>query len=112
MTQTDVMSPDILSLQTFCHHGCFVPRMLQYVTGYFVPTDVLSAGRFVPPDVLSRRMFCPSGCFVPPDVLSLRTFCPSGRFVPVCYVSGCYVSVRFFSGHLKLIYIVYSLYCM
>jgi hypothetical protein len=78
-----------------------------YVSGRFVPTDVLSARCFVPPEVLSLRTFCPtdvmspadvsgrffSECFVPTDVLSpdvlslwmfcLRTFCPYG-----CFVSG------------------------
>jgi hypothetical protein len=57
--------------------GCFV-------SGSFVPPDILSHGRFVPQDVLyvlSRRTFCPAVCFVPPDVLSCRTFCPAVRFV-------------------------------
>jgi hypothetical protein len=39
------------------------------------------SGRFVPPDVLSHGCFV-SGCFVSTDVLSVRMFCPTGRFVP------------------------------
>jgi hypothetical protein len=74
MTQTDVLSMDVLSPRTFCPHGRFVPM------------DVLSAGCFVrrtfcPTDILSPRTFCPT------DVLSLRTFCPHGRFVPTDVLS-------------------------
>jgi hypothetical protein len=60
MTQTDVLSLDVLALQFWSYipadvlfHGC-------YVSGCFVPMEVLYAGRFVRPDVLSRRTFCPS----------------------------------------------------
>jgi hypothetical protein len=53
MTQTNV-----LSLQMFCPHVCFVPRML-------------CLRMFFPKYVLSLWTFCPAGCFVP------RTFCPS-----------------------------------
>jgi hypothetical protein len=71
ITQTDVMSLDVLSLRTFCRHRHFVPQML--CPGMFCPS----------------RMFCPTGCFVPPDI------CPSGRFVLVHYDSGRHVSGRF-----------------
>jgi hypothetical protein len=70
MSQKDFLSPEVLSLRTFCPARHFVHRT-------FCP-----AGCFVPPDVLSRRMFCPAGRFVPPDVLSRRTFCPYGHSVP------------------------------
>jgi hypothetical protein len=71
--------------RTFCPRA-FCPR------GRFVPKDVLSHGRFV------------SGSFVPPDVLSfwtfcLRTFCPPGRFVPLDVLShGHFVFGRFVFG--------------
>jgi hypothetical protein len=68
--QKDVLSPDVLSLRTFCPAGCFVRRT-------FCP-----AGRFVPPDVLSHGRYV-SGCFV------------SRRFVSGRFVSGRFVSVRF-----------------
>ncbi len=71
MTQTDVLSTDVLSPRTFC------------------PPDVLSDGPFVPTDVLSN------GRFVATDVLSPRTFCPYGRFVHGRFVSGRFVSGRF-----------------
>jgi hypothetical protein len=58
ITEMDVRSPgDVLSLWMFCPHLHFVSWMLLCVSGRFVPTDILSAGRFVPPDLL------------PPDVL-------------------------------------------
>ncbi len=73
MTQTDVLSTDVLSPRMFCPHGRFVRRT-------FCPLDVLSAGRFVcwtfcPHGRFVRRTFCPPGRFVPTDVLSPRTFC-------------------------------------
>jgi hypothetical protein len=61
--------------------GCFV-------SGCFVPIDILSAGRFVPPDVLSCRTFCPMDVMslavmlpdiLSPDVFSRRTFCLGTR---------------------------------
>jgi hypothetical protein len=62
MTQTDVLSLDILSLRTFGPYW------------HFVPKDVLSHGCYVSRRLV-HRMFCPSERFVPQDVLS--TFCPS-----------------------------------
>jgi hypothetical protein len=82
MTQTDILSTDVLSPRTFCPHGRFVRRT-------FCPPDVLSDGRSVPTDVLS------DGCFVATDVLSPRTFCPYGHFVHGRFVSGRFVSGRF-----------------
>jgi hypothetical protein len=83
---------DVLSPRTFCPHGCFVP------------TDVLSArcyvtGRFVLPDILSAE------CFVRTDVSSCRTFCPAGRFVPsdvlsTDVLSPDVLSPDILSGHL------------
>jgi hypothetical protein len=83
MTQTDVLSTDVLSPRTFCPHGRFVRRT-------FCPTDVLSPRTFCPTDVLSLRMFCRYGRFVPTDVLSLRTFCPR-TFCPrtFCHWTFC-----------------------
>jgi hypothetical protein len=56
VSQKDVLSPDILSLTTYCPSGCFVSR-----TFFFHPEDFLS-GHFVP------------GCFVygrfAPDVFN------------------------------------------
>jgi hypothetical protein len=72
-----VMSPDVLSLQTFCPHGHFVPRML--CLQMFCSTDVLCAERFVPPDILSCQTFYLSECFVPGCFVSGRLV--SGRFV-------------------------------
>ncbi len=71
----DVLSPDVLSLRTFC-----------------------PAGRFVSTDVLSLQTFCLYGGFVPTDVLS------HGRYVSGCFVSGCFVptdvlSPDVLSGH-------------
>jgi hypothetical protein len=66
ISQKDVLSPDVLSLRTFC-----------------------PAGRFVSTDVLSLRTFCLYGGFVPTDVLS------HGRYVSGCFVSGRFVSGRF-----------------
>jgi hypothetical protein len=62
MTQMD-MSPDILSLWTFCLLGCFVPPML-YLRMFCLR------------DVLSLLTFCLAGCFVPPDVLLLYVMSP------------------------------------
>jgi hypothetical protein len=69
ISQKDVLSPDVLSLRTFCPAGCFVST-----------------------DVLSLRTFCLYGHFVPMDVLS------HGCYVSGCFVSGCFVSGRFISG--------------
>ncbi len=63
MTQTDVLSTDVLSSRTFCP-----PDILS--NGYFVQRTFCPHGRFV------RLTFCRYGRFVPTDVLSLRTFCP------------------------------------
>ncbi len=62
ITQTDVMSPDVLSIQTFCPMDVLSHRC--YVSGCFAPTDFFSAGHFVPPDILSHQIF------------SLQMFCP------------------------------------
>ncbi len=67
--QTDVMSPDVLSLQTFCPHGRFVPQML------------------------CIWMFCPHRCFV------CRTFCPSGYFVSPDFFPPDVLSLYVMSGH-------------
>jgi hypothetical protein len=80
MTQTDALSPDVLSLQTFCPHGCFVPQML--CLRMFCPHE-----RFV------CQTCCPFGCFVPFDVLSLRMFCPSTLCLQTLGL-GTYLSVR------------------
>ncbi len=91
VSQIDVLSPDVLSLRTFCPHGSFV-------CWPFCPTDVMSLA-VMSPDILSLRMFYLSGCFISPDVLSLWTFCLSGRFVSP-YVSSLRtfrLSVRFVS---------------
>jgi hypothetical protein len=72
MTQTNILSTDVLSPRTFCPHGCFVCRT-------FCPTDLLSPRTF----------------FVATDVLSPRTFCPHGPFVHGRFVSGRFVSRRF-----------------
>jgi hypothetical protein len=69
MTQTDVLSMDVLSPWKFCPHGRFVRRML-------CPPDVLSPRTFCPTDVLSLQTFCPHGCFVPTDVLSMDVLSP------------------------------------
>jgi hypothetical protein len=86
ISQKDVLSPDVLSLRTFC-----------------------PAGRFIPPDVLSHGTFCPSGHFVPrtlclsdlmspavmsPDVLS-PDVCPSGHFVSRRFVWAPYKHVYY-----------------
>jgi hypothetical protein len=68
------LSPDILSLRTFC-----------------------PAGRFVSTDVLSLRIFCLYGCFVPTDVLSHGCYV-SGRFLSGRFVSGCFVPTDVLSG--------------
>jgi hypothetical protein len=69
MTQTDILSMDILSPRMFCPHGCFVRRT-------FCPTDVLSPRMFCPTDVLSLRTLCPHGRFVLTDVLSTDVLSP------------------------------------
>jgi hypothetical protein len=67
MTQTDVLSTDVLSPRTFCPHGCFVRRT-------FCLMDVLSPRTFCLTDVLSLWMFCPrTFC---PRTFCPRTFCP------------------------------------
>jgi hypothetical protein len=76
ITQTDVMSPDILSLQTFCPHGRFVPQICLQM--FCLQTFCLL---IVSPDVLPCLTFCPAGRFFPQDVLSRLTFCPSGHLV-------------------------------
>jgi hypothetical protein len=89
MTQTDVLSTDVLSPRTFCPHGRFVRRML-------CPPDVLSPRTFCPTDVLSLWTFCPHRRFVPTDVLSTDVLSPdvlspdvlSGHLVPR-YVPQC-----------------------
>jgi hypothetical protein len=55
--------------------GCFV-------SGCFVPMDVLRSQMFCLLDVFPCRMFCPAGHF------PCRTFCPTGRFVPPDVFSG------------------------
>jgi hypothetical protein len=62
--------------------GCFV-------SGRFVPPNILSPQTFGLPDILFLRMFCLYGRFVPKDVLSHR------RYVSGCFVSGRFVSRRF-----------------
>jgi hypothetical protein len=69
-----------------------------YVSGRFVPLDILSCWMFGLLDVLSRWMFCPHRRFVPPDFLS------HGCYVSGCYVFGCFVpldvmSLDVLSGH-------------
>jgi hypothetical protein len=75
MTQTDVLSTDVLSPRTFCPHGRFVRRT-------YCPTDLLSPRTFCPHGRFVRRTFCPHGCFV------RRTFCLYGRFVPTDVLSS------------------------
>jgi hypothetical protein len=83
ITQTEVMSPDVLSLGMFCPDGCFVLRTLWL--RHFVLTVILSAERFVPLDVLSYRTFCLpdvlSQDVLSPDVLSLDVL--SGKLYSV-----------------------------
>ncbi len=69
------MSPDVLSLRTFC-----------------------PAGRFVFTDVLSLRTFCLYGRFVPTDVLSHGCYV-SGHFVSGCFVPTDVLSPDVLSGH-------------
>jgi hypothetical protein len=70
--------------------GCFV-------SGCFVPLDVLSLWTFVPMDVLS------AGCFVPQNILSLWTFCPTDVMSPAVLspnvVSPDVLSPDVLSGH-------------
>ncbi len=62
------------------------------------PKGSFVSGRFVPPDIMSPRTFSPL------EAWFLWTFCPSRRFAPPdvlsheCYVSGRYDSGRIFSG--------------
>jgi hypothetical protein len=84
ISQKDVLSPDVLSLRTFC-----------------------PARRFVSTDILSLRTFCLFGRFVSMDVSSHGRYV-SGCFVSGCFVSGCFVptdvlSPDVLSGHLVYI---------
>jgi hypothetical protein len=81
------------------------------------PKGCFVSGRFVPTDVLSRRTFCLYGRFVPTDVLSLRMFCPYGRFVPwtLCLRLFCLRTfcLRMFCpyGHFVSGHFVWAPYC-
>ncbi len=74
------LSPDELSLRTFCPSECVV----HWTFGAY--------------GFLFIRIFCLSGCFAPLDVLSHRPFV-SGRYISGCFFSGLFFpSRRFLSG--------------
>jgi hypothetical protein len=85
MTQTDVLSTDVLSPRTFCPHRRFVRRT-------FCPTDLLSPRTFCPTDVLSLRTFCPHGRFVATDVLSTDVLSPDILSPDVLSGHHCFLS--------------------
>ncbi len=81
MTQTDVLSPDVLSLRMFCTPGRFVRQMLclRMFCSHrcFVCRTFSSSECFVPPDVLSQ-------CVMSLDVMFRDLL--SWHFVPVCHL--------------------------